>query len=474
MIAIIIMVGDKEGMKHMEALDLARWQFAITTIYHFLFVPLSIGLAYLIAYMQTMYVVKNDETYKQMAKFWGKLFLLNFAVGVVTGIMQEFQFGMNWADYSRFVGAVFGGPLAVEALVSFFLESTFLGIWIFGWDKLPKRVHLASIWLVAIAATLSALWILSANAFMQEPVGYVINNGRAEMTSFFALLGNKQLWVEFPHVIYAALLTGSLFVTGISAYKMLRKQQIDLFRKSFNIAIVVALASSLLVALSGHSQAQHLMEAQPMKMAASEGLWETTGEHAPWTVFSLIDPEKQENKYELQIPYALSILSYNSLSGSVPGMLELQEQYEQQYGPGNYIPPVRTTFWSFRIMVGAGGLMIILSIIGAVAVARKRLEHWRGYLKLMIPAIFLPFIANTSGWIMTEVGRQPWIVFGLQKTEEGVSPLVSSGMVGTTLIGFTVVYGILAAVFIYLVVHFVKKGPEPETPEIRRESEVLI
>lgn len=458
----------------MEALDLARWQFGITTIYHFLFVPLSIGLAYLIAYMQTMYVVKNDEAYKRMAQFWGKLFLLNFAVGVVTGIMQEFQFGMNWADYSRFVGAVFGGPLAVEALVSFFLESTFLGIWIFGWDKLPKKVHLASIWLVAIAATLSALWILSANSFMQEPVGYVINNGRAEMTSFFALLANKQLWVEFPHVIYAALLTGSLFVTGISAYKMLRKQQVDLFRKSFNIAIVVALAASLLVALSGHSQAQHLMEAQPMKMAASEGLWETTGEHAPWTVFSWIDPEKQENKLELQIPYALSILSYNSLSGSVPGMLELQAQYEAEYGPGNYIPPVRTTFWSFRIMVGAGMLMILLTMIGTIVAARNRLEHWRRYLKLMIPAIFLPFIANTSGWIMTEVGRQPWIVFGLQKTEEGVSPLVSKGMVGTTLIGFTTVYGILAAVFIYLVVHFVKKGPDAEQTEVRRESEVLI
>ncbi|MCI3920884.1 cytochrome ubiquinol oxidase subunit I [Paenibacillus sp. TRM 82003] len=455
----------------MEALDLARWQFAVTTVYHFLFVPLSIGLAYLIAFMQTVYVVKNDEKYKMMAKFWGKLFLLNFAVGVVTGIMQEFQFGMNWAEYSRYVGAVFGGPLAVEALVSFFLESTFLGIWIFGWDKLPKKVHLASIWLVAVAATLSALWILSANAFMQEPVGYVINNGRAEMSDFFALLGNPQLWVEFPHVIFGALSTGALFVTGISAYKMLRGEQTDLFRTSFSIGIVVALAASLLTAFAGHDQAQHLMKSQPMKMAASEGLWETTGEHAPWTVFAWIDPYKQENKLELRIPYALSILSYNSLSGSVLGMNELQAEYVDKYGPGNYIPPVRTTFWSFRIMLIAGMLMILLSLFGSWAVWKQRIEKYPRYLRWMIPAISLPYIANSAGWIMTEVGRQPWIVFGLQKTEDGVSQLVTTGMVATSLIGFTVVYGALAAVFVFLVVRAVREGAVEEKHEAEFDRE---
>lgn len=447
----------------MEALDLARWQFAVTTIYHFLFVPLSIGLAYLIAFMQTVYVVKKDEKYKLLAQFWGKLFLLNFAVGVVTGIMQEFQFGMNWAEYSRFVGAVFGGPLAVEALVSFFLESTFLGIWIFGWDRLPKKVHLASIWLVAIAATMSALWILSANAFMQEPVGYVIANGRAEMNDFFALLSNPQLWVEFPHVIFGALATGALFVTGISAYKMLRNQQKDLFRTSFSIGVVVALAASMLTAFAGHDQAQHLMDSQPMKMAAAEALWETTGESAPWTVFATIDPDKQENGATLEIPYALSILSYNKLTGSVPGMLELQAEYEERYGPGHYIPPVRTTFWSFRIMIVAGVLMIMLGLFGSYAVWKNKLEQYPRYLRLMIPAIALPYIANSAGWIMTEVGRQPWIVFGLQKTEDGVSPLVSSGMVATSLIGFTVVYGALAAVFIFLVVRAVRQGATADT-----------
>lgn len=441
----------------MEALDLARWQFGITTVYHFLFVPLSIGLVYLIAFMQTIYVVKKDDKYKDMAKFWGQLFLLNFAVGVVTGIMQEFQFGMNWADYSRYVGAVFGGPLAVEALVSFFLESTFLGIWIFGWDKLPKKVHLLSIWLVAIGTTLSALWILSANSFMQEPVGYAIRGGRAEMTDFFALLGNAQLWSEFPHVIFGALSTGAMFVTGISAYKLLRKKQTEMFKKSFAIGIVVALVSTIMTAMAGHDQAQHLMKSQPMKMAAAEALWDTTGEHAPWTVFATIDSNGKQNGIQLDIPYALSILSYNKLSGSVPGINQLQKEYEAKYGPGNYVPPVRTTFWSFRIMVVSGVLMILLSLFGTYAVIKDRLEKYRRYLRWMLPAIALPFIANTTGWLMTEVGRQPWIVFGLQKTEDGVSPNVSAGMVWTSLIGFTVIYGILLVVLVYLMSRTVRK-----------------
>ncbi|GIP33444.1 cytochrome ubiquinol oxidase subunit I [Paenibacillus sp. J2TS4] len=449
----------------MEALELARWQFGITTIYHFLFVPLSIGLAYLIAFMQTMYVFKKDDKYKQMTKFWARIFLLTFAVGVVTGIMQEFQFGMNWADYSRFVGAVFGGPLAVEALVAFFLESTFLGIWIFGWERLSKKLHLACIWIVALSATLSAFWILSANAFMQEPVGFEIVNGRAEMTDFFALLGNKQLWVEFPHVIFGALATGALFVTGISAYKILRRQQTELFKISFSIGIILTLVSSLLTAIAGHDQAQHLMKSQPMKMAASEALWHTSGESAPWTVIAAIDTKNQENHFQIDIPYALSILSYNQLYGSVPGMLDLQAEYEAKYGPGNYIPPVRTTFWSFRIMVAAGVAMLLLGLFGTIAVVRGRLEKYRLYLKWMLPAMALPFIANTAGWIMTEVGRQPWIVFGLQKTEAGVSPLVSSGMVATTLIGFTLVYGILAAIFIYLVKREVVKGVDHQESE---------
>lgn len=444
----------------MDSVILARWQFGITTVYHFLFVPLTIGLVFLIAILNTLYVVKKDENYKKMAQFWGKLFLLNFAVGVVTGIMQEFQFGMNWSDYSRYVGAVFGGPLAVEALVSFFLESTFLGVWIFGWDRLNKKVHLAAIWLVAIGTTLSALWILTANSFMQEPVGYAIQNGRAEMIDFFALLANPQLWVEFPHVIFGALATGSFFMAGISAYKLVRKQEVEMFKPTFQLGIVVALVSSVLTAVVGHSQAQHLMVSQPMKMAASEGLWNTTGDKAPFTLFAIIDPASKENKAEVQVPGVLSILAYNKLHGSVKGMNQINEEYQALYGPGNYIPPVRTTFWSFRLMVGSGTLMILAALYGAVAMVRNRLMNNKLYLKLMVWTIALPFIANSTGWIMTEVGRQPWVVFGLQKTADGVSPTVSAGMVLTSLIGFTVVYGLIAAALVYLFVHFVKKGVE--------------
>lgn len=454
----------------MNNVDLARWQFAITTIYHFLFVPLTIGLSFLIAFMQTIYLVKKDETYKRMAIFWGKLFLLNFAVGVVTGIMQEFQFGMNWSDYSRYVGDIFGGPLAVEALIAFFLESTFLGLWIFGWDKLPKKLHLASIWLVAIGTTISAFWILAANSFMQEPVGYAVRGGRAEMTSFFALITNRQLWVEFPHLVFGAFTTGAFFIAGISGYKLLCKQQTDVFKPSFTIAIFVGLAASLAVSITGHDQAQHLMQSQPMKMAASEALWENSGESAAWTLIAGIDTKNHLNTYQLDVPGLLSLLAYNRFTGSVKGMHALQAEYEAKYGPGNYIPPVKTTFWSFRIMVLAGTLMILLSMYGIFTIIRRKLEQQTWYFRIMLPAIALPYIGHTTGWMMTEVGRQPWIVFGLQRTENGVSPTVSAGMVGTTLIGFTLVYGILAVVLVYLFIHYIRKGPYTEKPHEQDDS----
>ena len=260
----------------MSTLILSRWQFGITTVYHFFFVPLTLGLSILVALMETLYVRTGNETYKRMAQFWGRLFLINFAMGVVTGIVQEFQFGMNWADYSRFVGDIFGAPLAIEALAAFFLESTFLGIWMFSWDKLPKWAHLTTIWLVAFASNLSAFWILVANSFMQEPVGYAIRNGRAEMTDFFALITNPNLGAQFFHVFFAGLVTGAFFVVGISAWRLLREKDggiRDFFVRSFNLAIVVALASSILVALVGHTQAQHMVETQPMKMAAAEALY---------------------------------------------------------------------------------------------------------------------------------------------------------------------------------------------------------
>ncbi|MCF8567581.1 cytochrome ubiquinol oxidase subunit I [Alicyclobacillus tolerans] len=444
----------------MSNLLLARLQFGVTTVYHFFFVPLTIGLVFLIAIMETAYVTTNNETYKKMAQFWGKLFLINFSVGVVTGIMQEFQFGMNWSSYSRFVGDVFGAPLAVEALVAFFMESTFLGVWIFGWDKVSKKIHLLSIWLVTIGTTLSAFWILTANSFMQEPVGYVVRNGHAEMSSFGALLTNPQLWLEFPHVWFGALATGAFFVAGISAYHLLRKNSIHVFKRSFHIAATIAVVASLLVAVVGHEQAQHLVTAQPMKMAASEALWNTSPEHAPWTVVAGINSADHKNTFEIQIPDALSILAYNTTHGKVEGINQLQAQYVKQFGPGNYIPPVAIAFWSFRIMVAAGGFMILFALYGVYVSIKERLDQSRRFLKAMVPAIFLPFLANTMGWIMTEIGRQPWAVYGLLKTSAGVSPTVSAAMVWTTLIGFALVYGILAVIDVYLLVKYLKQHPD--------------
>ncbi|MGG4554229.1 cytochrome ubiquinol oxidase subunit I [Paenibacillus humicus] len=455
----------------MDPVMLARIQFAATTIFHFFFVPLSIGLVLLIAIMETMYVAKGKEIYKRMAKFWGKLFLINFAVGVVTGILQEFQFGMNWSDYSRFVGDVFGAPLAVEALFAFFMESTFIGLWIFGWDRLSKRVHLLSIWLVSIGTIASAFWILAANSFMQRPVGFTINNGRAEMNDFFALISNGQLWVEFPHTVLGAFATGAFLITGVSAYKLMRREDMEFFKKSFTIAIIVGLITSFATALYGHQQAQYLVKTQPMKMAAAEGLWGESGDPAPWTVYAHIDPKTGENSFEIKIPYLLSFLSYSEFSGEVKGMNELQAEYEQTYGPGDYIPPVRTTFWSFRIMVAAGSLMIVLGMYGTYLAWRKKLDRpnkW--YYRIMLWAISLPLIANTSGWIMTEIGRQPWTVFGYMRTEDSISPSVTSGQILFSLIAFTAIYAVLAAVMVYLFVKVIKKGPYAENANDDEQS----
>ncbi len=443
---------------------LDRWQFGITTVYHFLFVPLTIGLAFLISIMETLYIVKNDNMYRRMAQFWGKLFLINFAIGVVTGIMQEFQFGMNWSNYSRFVGDVFGPPLAIESLAAFFLESVFIGAWFFGWDKLPKKVHALSIWMVAVGVSLSAFWILTANAFMQEPVGYVMTGGRAQTNSFGALITNPQIRVEFPHVWLGAVSTGAFFVTGVSAYYLLRRREVKLFAQSFRIAVYTGLVSSVLVAVVGHAQGQLLIHTQPMKMAASEALWHTSPYHAPWSLVAWIDTLHHRNPIDIEIPYALSILSYNHTYGSVPGIDELQAQYVQQYGPGNYIPSIWVTFWTFRLMVFAGTLMMVLALYGAFRGLRD--DEWlikRGtYLRLMPWAIVLPFVANTTGWLMTEMGRQPWAVNGLLKTTDGISPTVGAPLVLMTIIGFGLVYAVFAVVDVYLFVKFIRLGPDSE------------
>ena len=442
------------------AVTLARLQFAITTVYHFFFVPLTLGLSILVALMETFYVRTGNDVYRRMTRFWGKLFVINFATGGVTGIVQEFQFGMNWSEYSRYVGDIFGAPLAIEALLAFFLESTFLGVWIFGWNKLSKKVHLAAIWLVAISSNLSALWILIANSFMQQPVGYMIENGRARLTDFAAVVFNPNIFYQFPHVLTAGLVTASFLMLGISAYHLLRKNEEDLFRRSFKIAAVTGVVFSVLLGGIGHAQGQHMLKTQPMKMAAAEALWETE-DPASFSLFAVIDEKNQVNPVALRIPAMLSLLSYNRLDGAVKGLSNLQAEYEALYGPGNYIPPVTIPFWAFRVMVGVGTLMGVLALYALfMAMFKNKLTDKLAWVMKFMPwVVILPYIGNSAGWIMTEVGRYPWVVYGLVRLEDGVSPTVSVGMLWTSLIGYVLIYGLLMVATIYLLRKYALAGP---------------
>lgn len=440
----------------MDPLQLARIQFASTTIFHYIFVPMSIGLALIIAILQTMYYFKEDKEYKRLTKFFGKLFLINFAVGVVTGILQEFQFGMNWSTYSRFVGDVFGPSLAIEGLLAFFMESTFIGLWVFGWNRLSKRVHLLSIWLVALGTILSAFWILTANAFMHNPVGYEFVDGRAQMNDFLAILTNEHLWVQFPHTLFAAMATGAFFVAGVSIWKIARKHNPSMFKKSFRISIIMATITTLLVMVVGHKQMQFLVTSQPMKLAAAEGLW-NSADPAPFSIVSKIDSDEEKNTFEIQIPKLLSFLSYNKFSGQIEGIKELQKEYEQKYGPGNYIPPVKTVFWSFRVMLLSGIAMFAVGILGWILSKKDKLTKKSWFPKVMVYSISLPLIANSVGWLMTELGRQPWVVFGVMKTEDAVSPTVTAKEVLFSLVSFSTIYAILAGVCVYLFVRTIRR-----------------
>ncbi|MCY0879904.1 MAG: cytochrome ubiquinol oxidase subunit I [Firmicutes bacterium] len=447
----------------MTRLGLARLQFGTMTIYHFLFVPITIGTAVMLAILETRYWRTQKLEDKKILDFFGRLFLINFAVGVVTGILQEFQFGMNWSNYSRFVGDVFGAPLAVEALAAFFLESTFIGLWIFGWDRLSPRMHAWTMWLVAIGTSLSAFWILTANSFMQEPVGYRVIHHHAEMTNFFALLGNPQLWVEFPHVEIAALTTGGFFVASVSAYFLVHQASYrSWFQAPFQLGLVVAAVGSILVIVLGHEQAQHLIVAQPMKMAASEALWHTSGLHAAWSIISLFNPVTHHTWFSLPIPDMLSILAYNRLTGRVLGISALQRLYVHRYGPGYYVPPVFVTYWSFRLMIFLGFLMAALSVWGLWLIRQGTLFRHPAYLRWMSWSVLFPLIANIMGWVMTEVGRQPWIVFGLERTPDGLSPTVPIGSVAATDIGFTLLYLIMGLFEVRLMLKYIRLGPEAE------------
>jgi len=437
----------------MDVLTIARWQYAIITVYHFFFVPITLGMTIFIALTESRYVKTGDETYKRMAKFWGHLLIINFAIGVATGIVQEFQFGMNWSEYSRMVGDIFGAPLAIEALLAFFLESVFIGVWVFGWTRLSPKAHLRAAWLVAIGSNLSAIWILVANSWMQEPVGYVMNakTGFANMNDFFAVATNPHVLLQFPHVFTAGLATAGFFVMGISAWHLLRKkpETQDFFTRSFSRGAKFAAVGAILVALIGHTQAQHMVETQPMKMAAAEALWQTA-DPAGLSIFSTIDEKNQKNGMDIRIPGALSFLTHNKFSGKVEGMKELQARYDKKFGPGDYIPPVWITFWSFRIMVGLGGIMILLALIAWLKSRKETLTSSPFFLKIMFWSMLMPTIAISLGWIMTEVGRQPWLVFGLMKTQDGVSKAVSPGVAMFGFVTYLLVYTVLIFFYLFL------------------------
>ena len=448
----------------MDPLILSRWQFALTTVYHFLFVPLTLGLGWFVAFMQTRYFQTKDETFHKMAKFWGKLFLINFAIGVVTGIVQEFQFGMNWSEYSRFVGDIFGAPLAVEALFAFFMESTFLGIWIFGEGKVPEKVHLAAIWLVAIGSNLSALWILLANGWMQHPVGYVIDpaTGRPMLNDFFALITNPKGWLFFGHTITAGLVTASFLMLGVSAYHIIRKQNVDFFKRSFQMAAIVGLVAVLLVIIDGDSQGKYVYQTQPMKMASIEALWKTE-QPASFSILTIGDLSGKKEVWSLRIPNVTSLLACNNLTCAVQGVYDIQTQYQRQYGPGDYVPLMAATYWGFRTMMLSGFLMALLAILFLFAlrgdITKAKWMKWVPWV------IILPYLANICGWLLTEMGRQPWIVQGLLKVQDAVSPNLTTADLLISLIGYVVVYGSLAAADFYLMKKYAILGPDAAMTE---------
>jgi len=431
----------------MDVLLLSRLQFAAATMFHFLFVPLTLGLSVLVAYMETKYARTGDEIYLSMTKFWSKLFLINFALGVVTGITLEFQFGTNWSRYSAYVGDIFGSLLAIEATAAFFLESTLLGVWIFGWKKLSRKAHAAVMWLVALAGTVSAVWILIANGWMQHPVGYEIRNGRAELTDFFAVVFNPFAMLEFLHTVSAAYVLSAFFVMGISAYHLLKKQHVEFFTRSFRIALVFGLVFSIFVAVNGDMHGVHVTKVQPAKLAAMEAHWETATQ-APLHLFAIPDEKNERNLIEIgSIPGMLSFLGHHDFDAEVKGLKDFPKEER---------PPVLLSLLAFRTMVGLGTLFPILMIIGWYL--RNRLTESPVYLKTMLFAIPLPYIAIEMGWVLAEVGRQPWIVYGLMKTSDAVSPIATSQVL-VSLIAFILVYGLLGATGFYLIAENAKKGP---------------
>jgi len=438
----------------MDVLTLSRWQFAVTSMFHFIFVPLTLGLSILVAYMEWRYVRTEDETWLRMAKFWGKLFLINFALGIVTGITLEFQFGMNWAEYARYVGDVFGAPLAIEATVAFFLESVFIGLWIFGGDKVSKRTHAFAITMVAFATNLSALWIILANGWMQHPVGYVLRNGRAEMVDFLALVANPYGWIIFVHTLSSGYLLASFFVMGISAWHLLRKSNMEFFSRSFRMAATFGLLALILVLGSGERSSVSVAHNQPEKLAALEAQWETV-KGAAYNVLSVPLAAEERNIELIMVPKLLSLLAFHDSDAEVKGLKSVKPQDR---------PPVVPLYYGYRVMLAIGLAMALLAVCGWAYSRKSSLTDKPTFLKLMVWAIPLPYIAIQCGWLITEVGRQPWLVYHVLRTASGVSKSVDVLQVAASLTAFTLLYAVLGIIDIYLLVKYAKEGPVPASP----------
>ena len=432
-----------------EVLLLSRLQFAITIFYHFLFVPLTIGLVILVAIMETNYARTLNPVYRNMADYWGKLFSINFVLGVITGITMEFQFGTNWSEYSRYVGDIFGSPLAIEALLAFFLESTFMGIWLFGRNKFSPKMRAISIWMVALGTNISALWIITANGFMQNPVGYKVTNGRVELESFTALVTNHYAWNMFFHTVIACYIVGAFFVMAVSSYHLLRKNKVDFFKKSFKYGLLMAMFAATATPFIGHQSGVYATKIQPAKGAAMEAVWETQS-NMPFSIIQIPDTKNKQNFEALSIPGLGSFFYTNKFDGKVTGLDQI---------PDDEQPNVPLVYYGFRAMVALGMFFMALTWYGAYLYRKNRLVESKKYLKLVIYSVLLPYLAINLGWMVAEVGRQPWVVYGLMKTSDAVSP-ISLGQIWFSLVSLIAFYTVLLIADVYLIIKYAKKGPE--------------
>ncbi|MCC3765440.1 cytochrome ubiquinol oxidase subunit I [Glycomyces sp. TRM65418] len=455
----------------MDVLDLDRMQFGVTTVYHFLFVPLTIGLSLLVAILQSLWRATGRTAYLRATKFWGKLFLVTIAMGVVTGIVQEFQFGMNWSAYARFVGDVFGAPLAFEALVAFLLESAFIGVWVFGWDRLRPALHLAAIWLVACGAMASAYFVLAADAFMQNPVGYRLNEtaGRAELTDFGAVLTNPVALAAFPHTVFAAWLTAGAVVIAVSGYHFMHRRDLDVHRPAMRLGVLTTVVGGLGLVLSGVALSKVMTATRPMKMAAAEALYQTTF-NAPFSVLTIGSVEGRTGTPVIEIPGLLPYLATGSPDGEVHGVNDLNDQYNALYGSGDYVPYLPLAHWSFRAVIGFGMLAVAMAVVVWWCTRRGRMPRHRLFWPVAMSTAVAPFLANSAGWIFTETGRRPWAVFGLYQTHEAVSPRVGMPAVAASFIGVTLVYLVLTVVALKLFLAFAKAGPPDEEGALAASS----